>query len=434
MKTVLILTYYWPPSAGSGVQRWLKFAKYLPSYGWRPVIVTPRNGTAPYYDKGLLQDVPSEAEVLHTGTLEPFAIYNALQGKKKDTPIPVGMMGLTEKKGVFHKLSSYLRANLFVPDARKGWVPYAQKAALARIAQGGIDVLVTTGPPHSTHLAGLAIHQKTGIPWLADLRDPWTNIYYNQTLPRTAATQAKDLAWETEVVQTASAVTVVSPGMADEFGPRARQLQIIYNGYDADDLPAQRPAPHTGFCLSHVGNFFPALESPGLVAALAELVAQEPGFAQDLQLRFTGLLDAGVEARLREAGLGPYLHLTPPVSHHEAVVEMLQASVLLFSIANEGNVRALVSGKIFEYLATGLPILPIGDNSSGAGTVLAQADQGPMLPHDDTPGIKQALLTAYHAWIAHGKRPVVRSSASAEAFSREGLTGQLAHLLAGLAS
>ena len=429
MKTVLILTYYWPPSAGSGVQRWLKFAKYLPDCGWRPIIVTPKNGTAPYYDDGLLQDVPAEAEVIHTGTLEPFAIYNALQGKRKDAPIPVGMMGLTEKKGIFHRLSNYLRANLFVPDARKGWVPYATQAALRRIAQGGIDVLVTTGPPHSTHLAGLAIHRQTGIPWLADLRDPWTNIYYNQTLPRTAATQAKDRAKETEVVQTANAVTVVSPGMADEFGARARRLEVIYNGYDADDLPAVRPAPHPGFCLSHVGNFFPALESPGLVSALANLVNEEPGFADDLQLRFTGLLDAGVEARLREAGLGRFLHLTPPVAHHAAVVEMMQASVLLFSIANEGNVRALVSGKIFEYLATGLPILPIGDHASGAGEVLAQAGMGPMLAHADGAAIQTQLRQFYRDWQAQGRQPLAGHNQGAAAFSRQGLTQQLARLL-----
>lgn len=429
MKTVLILTYYWPPSAGSGVQRWLKFAKYLPEFGWKPVIITPRDGTAPYYDQGLLADVPPEAEIIHTGTLEPFALYNALQGKKKDAAIPVGMIGLTEKKGIFHRFSSYLRANLFVPDARRGWMPYARRAALERIAQGGIDAFVTTGPPHSTHLAGLDIQRRTGLPWLADLRDPWTNIYYNRTLPRTAATEAKDRAWETQVVQAASAVTVVSPGMADEFAPRARRLEIIYNGYDSDDLPAHRPQPWPEFSLSHVGNFFPSLESPGLTQALVQLVAQEPGFARDFRLRCTGLLDPEVEARWRAAGLGEYLITHPPVSHAEAVVEMMRASMLLFSIANEGNVRALVSGKIFEYLATGLPILALGSNESGAAEVLRQSGSGSMLPQDDAEGIRQSIVTAYHAWLANSRQPIAADTAGGERYSRRSLTGEMATLL-----
>ena len=428
------MTYYWPPSAGSGVQRWLKFAKYLPQNGWKPVIITPKNGTAPYYDDGLLADVPPEAEVIFTGTLEPFAIYNALQGKKRSATVPVGMMGLTEKKGPFHRLSNYLRANVFVPDARKGWVPYATQAALARIEQGDIDLVVTTGPPHSTHLAGLAIAKQTGLPWLVDLRDPWTNIYYNKTLPRTAKTQAIDRAWETDVVKTASAVTVVSPGMADEFGDRAKRLQIIYNGYDVDDLPTERPSPHPGFTLSHVGNFFPSLESKGLVKALVRLLEEEPGFSQHFKLRFTGLLDADVEVRLREAGLSSFMTITPPVPHHEAVIEMMRASILLFSLSKEGNTRALVSGKVFEYLATGLPILSIGDKQSGANEVLVQAERNRMLAHDDAEGIHRELQSVYHAWVANNQYPVLGGTNGALRFSRQGLTGQLTQLMDTLVS
>ena len=429
MMTVLILTYYWPPQAGSGVQRWLKFAKYLPEYGWKPVIITPRNGTAPYYDDSLLKDVPPEAEIIYTGTLEPFAIYNALQGKKPKAAVPVGMMGLTEKKGMFHRLANYLRANVFVPDARRGWMPYARKAALKRIAEGGIDLVVTTGPPHSTHLAGLDIQRQTGLPWLVDLRDPWTNIYYNKTLPRSRSTQAKDQAWESMVVRSASAVTVVSPGMADEFSPRAKRLEVIYNGYDDSDLPPTPPTSHKGFTLSHVGNFFPSLESSGLTSALSRLCKEEPGFAADLRLRFTGLLDSGVEERLRIAGLAPNIQVTPPVSHKDAVVEMMRASMLLFSIANEGNVRALVSGKIFEYLATGLPILAIGSPESGAAQVLLDAEFGPMLPHEDSEGISQALLAAYRPWKTNGRLPMKMEKAKGAQYSRRALTGHLAALM-----
>jgi glycosyltransferase involved in cell wall biosynthesis len=279
-------------------------------------------------------------------------------------------------------------------------------------------------------LAGLAIAKQTGLPWLADLRDPWTNIYYNKALPRTAATKAKDYAWESEVVASADAVTVVSPGMADEFGPRAKRLEVIYNGYDSEDLPAHRPTPHPEFTLSHVGNFFPSLDSPGLVEALARLVKTEPGFGQDLQIRFTGLLDTEVEARFREAGLGDMLVVTPPVSHQFAVVEMLQATVLLFALTKEGeNVRGLVSGKIFEYLATGLPILAIGSTQSGAYEVMSAAGRTNMYSHNDADGIYQELKKLYHTWKVQNNTPIALDTTQAERFSRKGLTQQLSILL-----
>ena len=415
------------------MQRWLKFAKYLPEFGWQPIIITPEKGTAPYYDDGLLKDVPPEAEIIRTGTLEPFALYNALQGKKKTEPIPVGMIGLTEKKGGFHRLAAYLRANLFVPDGRVGWVPFAEKAALKRIAQGDIDVLVTTGPPHSTHLAGLAVAQKTGIPWLADLRDPWTNVYYNQQLPRSARTKARDLALETSVLNAATAITVVSPGMADEFGPRAKRTEVIYNGYDAEDIPENRPTPYPDFSLSHIGNFFPSMESTGLVEALARLLKEEPGFADDFKMRFTGLLDPQVHNRFIEAGLGNHIVVNKPVPHAEAVLEMMRASVLLFSIPAEGNVRAMVTGKIFEYLATGLPILALGDANSGAGEVLEQAGQEKMSLHGDGVRIFEKLQKLYQAWRANNNTPNTGISTDIEGFSRKNCTRKLAVILGELA-
>jgi len=429
VRNVLILTYYWPPSGGSGVQRWLKFAKYLPQYGYRPIIITPRHGTAPYYDTGLLQDVPPEAEVIFTNTLEPFALYNKLQGKKKDAPVPVGMIGLTEKKSLFHRFAAYLRANLFVPDGRVGWVPYAQKAALKRIAFGDIDIIITTGPPHSTHLAGLAIAKKTGIPWIADLRDPWTTIYYNETLPRTKKTQAKDLALERKVLASASAILVTSPGLAEELAPYAKKINLLYNGYDADDLPTTRPLPYPSFTLAHVGNYFPSMEAPGLVDALVQLCKEIPSFAADFKLRFTGLLDPAVEAHLRQAGLGANMVVQSPVPHALAVEEMSKASVLLIVLSALTKAKGNVPGKIFEYLATGLPILAIGDSDSGAAAVLEQAGRPSLLPHADGVRIYEMLKYMYETWVANNKQPKIINSIDYQVFSRKSLAAQLAKIV-----
>jgi glycosyltransferase involved in cell wall biosynthesis len=316
-----------------------------------------------------------------------------------------------------------------VPDGRVGWIPFAKTAALKRIARGDIDVIVTTGPPHSTHLAGLEVSKKTSVPWLADLRDPWTNIYYNHQLPRTAGTKAKDLAYETSVLQGASAITVVSPGMADEFGNRAKRTKIIYNGYDTDDIPKKRPQPYPEFTLSHIGNFFPSMESAGLIKALKRLIAEEPTFASHFKLRFTGLLDPQVQLRLEEAGLAPYMEVKKPVPHKEAVLEMMRATMLLFSIPAEGNVRAMVTGKVFEYLATGLPILALGDDRSGAAEVLIMAGQEKMCAHEDGVRIFEKLQKRYHIWLSLGGTQEYTISTEIEAFSRRNCTQKLSRLL-----
>ena len=429
-KKVLILAYYWPPSSGSGVQRWLKFSKYLPQFGWDPVIITPEKGTAPYYDESLLKDVLPGVEVIKTKTLEPFALYNRLQGKKPSDTIPVGMMGLKDSKSRFQKVAGFIRANLFVPDARKGWAPFAAEAAIKRIRQGDIAAFVTTGPPHSTHLAGLKVKQATGLPWIADLRDPWVNIYYNKDLPRLPYFRQKDQAYENAVLAKADAVTVVSPGMVNEFGPRSKRIELIYNGYDTEDLPQNAaPAPTDAFILSHIGNFFPSLDSDGLRQALVQLMADVPGFRNQFRLDFTGMTDPFVMERFRAAGLESMCRFNPPVGHKQAVKLMFGSSGLLFSISRDGDAKVLLSGKLFEYLATGLPILSLGDPQGAAAILLKNASHAPMLDYDDVEGIKSRILSLYQAWLANGKTATPLPKSDIEKYSRRALTGEMASLL-----
>ncbi len=416
------------------MQRWLKFSKYLPQFGWDPVIITPEKGTAPYYDESLLKDVPPGTEVIKTGTLEPFALYNKLQGKKADDTIPVGMMGLKDSKSRFQKLAGFIRANLFVPDARKGWAPYAAKAAIERIKKGDISAFVTTGPPHSTHLAGLKVKQATGLPWIADLRDPWVNIYYNKDLPRMAYFRNQDQRYEDTVLGCADAVTVVSPGMVAEFGPRSKQIELIYNGYDSEDLPQNpSPAPTDNFTLAHIGNFFPSLDSEGLRKALIDILKEEPDFEKNFRLEFTGMTDPFVVERYKAAGLEGICRFNPPINHKEAVKLMFGASALLFSISRDGDSKVLLSGKLFEYLATGLPILSLGDPEGAASMLLAGAGHAPMLDYDDAAGLKERILDLYKTWKVNGQRATTLPKQDIERFSRRALAGEMGALLGRLA-
>lgn len=363
------------------------------------MIVTPKNGTAPYYDESLLKDVAANAEVIHTGSLEPFAIYNMLQGKRKDSPIPVGMMGMQHKPSAFKRLSTWLRANLFVPDARRGWNHYAYQAALARAKVGDIDAIVTTGPPHSTHLVGLRLKAATGLPWLADLRDPWTNIYYNKTMPRLAKVRAWDLALETEVLKTADAVTVVSGGMAEEFADRRGDVQVVYNGYDESDLPAVHPAKEAGrFTLAHVGNFFPNSDSVGLRAALQRAMKEIESFADVARFRFVGLVDSDVLDKYKAAGLERLLDVQGPKSHAEAVMAMFAADCLVLVLPADSDSKIMVSGKIFEYLTTGNPIVGIGAKESGANTVLKDCERAELMDRDDEGAIFTFIKATFAEW------------------------------------
>jgi hypothetical protein len=212
LKKALILTYYWPPGSGPGVQRWLKFCKYLPENGWEPTVITVRNGSYPYSDKTLVNDVPQKMKVIKTDTFEPFAIYNLLRGKKGKS-VEVGLGSIKNQQNRFSRFANYIRANYFIPDARLGWNKYAFVAALRHIKSERPDVIITTGPPHSTHLIGQRLNKEFQIPWVADFRDPWTTIYYNSLLNRTESRKTKDQEFENSVVTSCNMLLVTTPGM-----------------------------------------------------------------------------------------------------------------------------------------------------------------------------------------------------------------------------
>ncbi|HWB62390.1 MAG TPA: glycosyltransferase, partial [Chitinophagales bacterium] len=290
MKRVLILAYYWPPAGGVAVQRYLKFTRYLPQYGWKPIVIAPRNGSYQYHDELLLKELSPETEVHLTDTFEPFELYNLLQGRKgKSANLAVGTG--KKEKSLTQKISEYIRANFFIPDARKGWVKYAVREAGKIIAKQKIDAVITTSPPHSAQLAGLKIKQKYNLPWVADFRDPWSTILYNDFLPRTKATIEKDKKLEAAVLKNADKIVLISPGMKDEFVTPLPNAQVIYNGYDEDDY-TDAPVETTGFfTLRYVGNFLATENPPGLWRALQKLLTANASFAQYFRFEITGRID-----------------------------------------------------------------------------------------------------------------------------------------------
>lgn len=427
-RRVLILTYYWPPAGGPGVQRFLKFARYLREFGWEPVIITPADGAYPYRDESLEADVPEGIKVVRTGTREPFALYNRISGKK-GKEVPVAMTGFRDSTSLIQKLAKWVRANFFIPDARVGWKPFAIKAALNEIALGQVAGIISTGPPHSTHLAGLALKKKTGLPWIADFRDPWTTVYYNAFFPRTNRTKRIDQALEDLVLRQADHVVVISEGMAAEFNDRARKLSVLYNGFDEQDLYTGPDEATSTFQLTYIGNMKPNQQVPFLWKALAACTAADPDFQRDFRLQFTGSIDPGVVGAINEAGLQDHLQIQPFVAHQEATKLMAQAGMLLFIIPDSPDNHRIITGKIFEYLASNTRMLSIGPRKGDAAGILEQAGRNDMLDYSDEQGMISVVQKAYADWRVGGQKPLREPGGDYLRYSRRSLTGKLAVIL-----
>ena len=351
-KRVLIVSYYWPPSGGGGVQRWLKFAKLLPAKGWEPVVVTPSNPDVPVTDPSLLEEVSEQLEVWSFPVWEPTRMLQRL-----------GLAGGTSRLGAERPASrsflssvvSWVRGNLFLPDARVGWVRPTTRKVLRQLKETPVDVVVTTGPPHSMHLIGLALQRATGLPWIADFRDPWSTMDYLDDFGLTASSHRRLEAMEREVIQTADRVLVTSPGALRELGVDSSKGVVIPNGWDRDDFPDTLPEPsaHGAPVLGHFGALYGSRNPTALWPALAEI---------GWKLLLAGPVTEDVLRDIHEAGVD-VTHLGD-LPHRESVARMHECHGLLVTHNDSRSARSSTPGKVFECLATGRPVLAFGPRES----------------------------------------------------------------------
>ena len=407
-KRVLIITYYWPPTAGSGVQRWLKMSKYLPQYGWQPVIYTPENPEAGMTDESLLRDIAPEAEVIKRPILEPYAVFNALTGNKgkNSGKASTGSGAVNPINAVGHKsplmrLSLWLRANVFVPDPRCLWIRPSVRFLKKYLREHPVDAIISTGPPHSMHLIARELHRSTGIPWTADFRDPWTRIFYFKHLPLTRRSRKRYAAMELSVLHEADRVVAVTDSMVrdflEELGAHENscgKFHVIENGYDEEDFAGITAAElPEGFNLVHTGLFSAEGNPRKLWKVLSELCRENPDFDRDLHLTFAGKTDPEILAAIREAGLERHLTDLGYVPHHEANSLQKAADLLLLPLREEPEAAGILTGKYFEYLAAGRPIAAFGPHGSVLEHSLAATRTGKIFDWDEEAPLK-AWITA----------------------------------------
>lgn len=422
MKKVLIITYYWPPAGGIAVQRTLKFVKYLQDFGWMPIVYTVSNGEYPEHDPALEQQVPGNVTVIRRPIWEPYAWYKAFTGKSGKK---VNRANLKQKAGgsLTEKISFWIRGNFFIPDTRRFWIKPSIAFLSDYLQAEKVDAIISTGPPHSMHLIARGVSKQMKLPWLADFRDPWTTMDYYKDLMLTSMADARHRKLELAVLKEASSVVVVGRFIQQEFeGKGAPRVRVIANGFDTTDFATESIAVDKTFALVHTGSFFTRRNPESLWKAISELKS-EGHPAGNVQLKLVGRVDPPVLNSIEAFGLTGNLNLIAQVPYNEVIRIMKAAPVLLLPIDVFDGSKWVLTGKLYEYLASGRPIVCIGPLDGDAAGVVEESRAGKAFDFGDVAGLKAHLITLHQQFVAGTLRI---EGSKVDQYSRKHLTGELA--------
>lgn len=425
-KKILIITYYWPPAGGPGVQRWLKFAKYLPDFGWKPIIYTPENPSYPLLDETLMKDVPENIEMVRTKIWEPYQLAEKLN--KSNKKFKAGQFDVGKNQSWKSRLSIWVRGNFFIPDARVFWVKPSITFLEKYLKENSIDTIVTSGPPHSLHLIGLGLKNKIpDLKWIADFRDPWTEISYYKHLKLTKSSDKKHRQLESAVFKNADITLATSYTDAENFRKAGANAVCITNGFDESDSDKSvKGQIGQAFTLSYIGVLEQLRNPENLWKALDELVKENVDFAADFKLKFVGKIDDKILQAIENSSLKNHILNLGYLAHGKAVEEMQNSDLLLITNFPTESSKGIIPGKIFEYLASGKQILSFGPNKADVSKILEETQAGKHFSYQDTETIKKFILEKFELW-KNGN--LLENTQHIEQFSRKNLTRQLTEVL-----
>jgi hypothetical protein len=428
-KKILIITYYWPPAGGPGVQRWLKFAKYLPEFGWKSIIFTPENPSYPLIDESLMKDVPEDLEIIKTKIWEPYQLAEKLN--KSNKKFKAGQFDVGNNQSWKSKLSIWVRGNFFIPDARVFWVNPSVKYLEQYLKINKIDVVVTSGPPHSLHLIGLQLKKQfPEIKWIADFRDPWTEISYYKHLKLTNKSDKKHRQLESDVFKNADITLATSYTDAENFRKNGANAVCITNGFDESDSTNPQTLRSsdsaTKFTLSYIGVLEQLRNPENLWKALDELVETNAEFAENFRLKFVGRIDDKILNAIETSRLKNHLDNLGYLSHDKAINEMSSSTILLITNFPNASSKGIIPGKIFEYLATGKQIISFGPDDADVAKILDETKAGKHFSYDNSEEIKNFILEKFELWKSGN---LSENTGNIEQFSRRNLTKQLSDIL-----
>jgi len=423
MKKVLIIAYYWPPAGGPGVQRWLKFVKYLRDFDLEPVVYVPDNPQYPMTDNSFLNEVPDNITVYKQPIFEPYRFANVLS-RKNTKRISSGIIQSTNQSFT-EKLLLWIRGNFFIPDARKYWVRPSVEFLHGILQKENINTIITTGPPHSVHLIGHFLKQHNKVQWIADFRDPWTSIGYHKKLKLTSWAKSRHKELEALVLTTADKIMVTSQTTMKEFRKLTNKpIKVITNGYDI--VKPKRVDLDEKFTISHIGSMLSGRNPENLWSVLSELIKENMVFKNALRLQFIGVISKDVLEQIKVHGLESYVDVIGYVSHEEAIRFQQKSQVLLLAEIDSPETRGIIPGKLFEYMASGRPILGVGPKDWEVASIVAQTKTGDIFEYTSHADLKNVLLNWFYQFE---KQDLNVSSMDVDNYSRRELTRQLAEYI-----
>ena len=426
MKKILIITYYWPPSGGAGVQRWLKFSKYLPEFEWDPIVLTVDEKYASYaqLDPSLLEEISPDLRVYKTKTFEPYNFYRKLSNKKE---IPYGGFSNQKKITLFEKFSRMIRGNLFIPDPRRGWNKYAIKKALELIKSEQIQVVITSGPPQSTHLIGNRLKTITGIRWIADFRDPWTDIFYYKELYHSGLASLIDRRLEKKILSNADQIITVSEEIGKLLHNKIlhcpEKIAVIPNGYDEADFEKGIAVSNEKFTITYCGTISMGYRIGHFVDAVSQL---PESVKNQIKIRFVGNVPDEILQLFDRKNLRPLIEVMGYLPHEKAVGQMKGASLLLIAIPDSPDNKGIVTGKFFEYLAANRPILAIGPLGGDVDLLIKKCTAGKIFSYEATEEMKRFIVERFEM---DQKKMNSGKTTGTEKYTRRNLTKELVSYL-----
>lgn len=423
------------------MQRGLKMVKYLSSAGWEPIVLTvdPAQASYPDLDPAMLEDIPDGAHVERTRSWDPYAVYARIMGKSKNEAVGVGFLG-ADHTSWKERMARWVRANLFLPDARVGWVRHAVRAGMKLAESPGFDAIVSTGPPHSAHLIGQRLAAATGRPWVADLRDAWPDPAYQHMLPASKWALGKDRRLRNRALGTSDERVAVTNDLAYHMGKALSvPFEVIRNGFDPEDMDRVRgisreswpsmagnPILDDDFLIVHTGNLSPARDPEPVWDVLSTKESADAW--PRLRLVFVGNVDPIIMQRATKVLGDDRVSTIPYVPHDEAIAWMLAASLLLLPINRVMGSAGIVTGKIYEYLASGRPVLALGEPGGEADGLLTESGGGELFGYTDVGSVKACIERHYRAW-ERGEPVTGASPDRLEPYSRKSQAAALARLL-----
>ncbi|WP_157504286.1 glycosyltransferase family 4 protein [Flavobacterium profundi] len=424
IKKILIVSYYWPPAGGPGVQRWLKFVKYLPDFGIEPHVYIPENPTYPLLDDKLLSEVSEETIIIKKSIFEPYGLASVFS-KKKAKKISSGIISNQKKQSMLEKIMLWVRGNLFIPDARVFWVKPSVRYLKEYLSKHQIDTVITTGPPHSLHLIGLQLKKEININWITDFRDPWTTIGYHKQLKLSSWAAKKHKSLEKEVLNVCDAIIVTSETTKKEFEQLTNSpIEVITNGYDVEQI--NKKPLDAKFTLAHIGSFLSERNPHILWQVLSELTQENESFATHFELKLIGAVSNEVLESIEKYQLASFVNNLGYVSHEEALQEQRCSQVLLLIEIDSEETKCIIPGKLFEYMVSERPIVAIGPTETDVEKIIKATNTGTFFNYQDKEALKNQILTYFRMYVAHNLKshPV-----GLQKYSRKSLTERLSKLL-----